>query len=103
MNKDKIKCECKKIFDNKEFIKHYRNCLYFRKKFDKFDFKINMLIREFITKKEDYLLIKMILKGYIHIMNKMINNIDNNENSEKDQKLIENKIYNENEIKNEED
>ena len=70
MNKDNINCKCGKIFDNIGFKKHFRNCTSFKEAFEKFDFKINMLLKEYISNAEDIFFIKFILKSYIHIIDK---------------------------------
>ena len=95
MNKDNINCKCGKIFDSIGFKKHFKNCTSFKEKFEKFDFKINMLLKEYISNVEDIFFIKFILKFYIHIIDKTMKN--KNENSEKGITL--NEKCNENDIK----
>ena len=70
MNKDNIKCKCGKNFNSFQFKKRFKNCSSFKEKFDKFDFKMNMSLKEYITK-ADVCFVKIIIKLYIHIIDKI--------------------------------
>ena len=94
MSKDNIKCVCEQNYDCREFKKHFKECKSFLIKFDKFDFKIRMLLKEYIVDKEDINLVKFLLKTFYKYIDKIIsiNNQENPENIpiqkiEKDKKL----------------
>ena len=97
MNNDSFKCICGKTFEMKKFKKHFKNCQYFLKKFEKFDYKMQLLLKSIIAKDIIHL-IRFLLKRYIHLIDKII--LKNNENSENNSEIIENEKKNiEKEIK----
>ena len=104
MNKeDNIKCVCHKNYNIFDFQKHFNKCKLFRNKFEKFDFKIYMTLKEYIVDKEDLNLVKFLLNRYAYLIDKLINikikkNTDNfpNQNTESIfEKSNKNKINNE--------
>lgn len=80
MNNDNIKCVCGETNNFNDFKKHFKKCKSFLNKFGKFDFKMRMLLKEYIVEKEDFILMRFILKVYSHLISKIID-INNQENT----------------------
>ena len=93
MNTNNLKCKCGKNLDYTEYHRHCIKCKDFKKAFDKLDSKLNILLKTNINNEDDLYFIKMILKIYIHQIDKRINN-NKDKNSENDKKNIEIKNYN---------
>lgn len=74
----KIKCICKKELDINSFKKHFKKCKLFLQEFNKFDFKISILLREYLINKNNCFLVIFLLKRYIKLIEKIINELDNN-------------------------
>ena len=89
MNNHKIKCLCGEDFEEKKYKKHFIKCNPFIAKFEKFDYKLSILLEEFLQDKGNYIYIRFLLKRYLKIIDKNIKNIEKEINIKQD---IRNKI-----------
>ena len=62
---DKIKCICHKLLDINTFKKHFKKCQSFLHVFNPFDYKITVLLREYLTNEDNLYLIRFLFKQYI--------------------------------------
>ena len=72
MNNDKIKCICGNEFEEKFFKKHYRKCTLFINKFNKFDYKISILLEEYLFEIKNIFIIRYLMKRYLKLIDKRI-------------------------------
>ena len=77
MDHDYIICKCGNKFKKKIFKKHYKNCQSFINKFNKFDFYISNLLKEYLFDKDNLLLIEFMMKRYIKLIEKKIKEYNN--------------------------
>ena len=103
MNNDKIKCICGIEFEEKFFKKHFRKCRLFINKFNKFDYKISILLEEYLFDIKNIFIIRYLMKRYLILIDKRIikyNNKINNyyfnkpQNKEDKKKFISNSVRN---------
>ena len=84
MNNNNIECICGKIFEINIFKKHFKKCKEFIHKFNKSDYYMIILIKEYLKDKKNIFLLKFLLKRYIKLLDIKIkeftNTINNNIN-----------------------
>ena len=77
MNEEDIKCECGKLYKEKEFKNHFKNCIKLHEKYEEFDAKIIHLLKKYIISKDSLLIIKFFLKRFIKIFDYKLKKIFN--------------------------
>ncbi len=96
MDKIKLPCACGKKFIENEFDKHYKSCELFKRHFKDFDTKFGELLRVYGEPKENLLTIKFLLKKYVEIIDKKINDYFENLGQNPPIKINNNKYMNNN-------
>ena len=77
MGEKMIECLCGKKYGEHILKKHIKECLFFRKKFEVFDFKISKLLQQILYEKKNLFLVRFLFKRYIKIINHKIKENEN--------------------------
>ena len=72
-----VKCECKKYYDEKGIINHFKKCQKIFDKYWKFDFQIGKILKQFCNSKESLRIATILLKQFIKLLKEKIKVIDN--------------------------
>ena len=67
-----IKCTCGKIYETKDFEKHFMECPKFKECFNSFNDTLSKLINSYFKPKEQLLLMKFLFNQYIKKLDKKI-------------------------------
>ena len=62
-----ILCKCSKTFDRKEFNNHFKNCEAYKNEFKDFEFKLSLLLKEYINK-DNLELAQYLFKEYLKLI-----------------------------------
>ena len=77
MNEEDIKCECGKLYQEKDFKIHFKKCKKLLSKYEEFDYNITNLLKKYIISKESLHIVKFLLKRFIKIIDYKLKKIFN--------------------------
>ena len=98
MANENINCECGKTFEEKEFMKHFKNCEKLINKYKDFDCKIANCLKAYIKNKDNLIIIKFLFKRFISLLEHKLNDSFSNLNHFNLNNIYTNKNNNKNSI-----
>ena len=73
---ENIYCLCGEFLEINNFEKHFKKCESFKQKFNEFDYKICLLLKQFSDKREHLTYIKYLFKSYIKLIDYILNKLN---------------------------
>ena len=89
-----IFCECGKIFNEKEYSKHYRHCKMLHLKYKDFDFKFTQLLKKYFNSIQSLTILTFLFKKLIQVFENKIQNFYISQNIDTPNHIIIQNDYN---------